>query len=139
MKIFTKRAVAILIAFGALFQFHAKETYTVTDKNANKTVHIKLKDADGTIRVELPRALVSMGDVTAWQFKKASGPVTGPDQTSLPNKKNITGSMGNDIFVFAITKPGFANLEFKHVLITKEKILDNVLTPSSISFNIQIT
>jgi hypothetical protein len=138
MKIFTKPAVITLIAIGVLFQAHAKETFTITDKNANKTVHIKFKDYD-TIRVELPRALVSMGNITAWQFKKTNGPVTGPIKNITPND-GLDGSAGKDVFVFNITKTGFANLDFAHVLITPQKqVIDEVLIPSSTSFNIQIT
>ena len=138
MKIFTKRTVTTLIAIGVLFQTHAKETYTVTDKNADKTIHIKFKDYD-TIRVELPRALVSMGNITAWQFKKASGPVTSPTKNVTPNDR-LDGSAGKDVFIFYITKTGFANLDFEHVLITpQEQVINEVLIPSSTSFNIQIT
>ena len=139
MKIFTKLAVTALITISALFQTHATEIYTITKNNADKTVDIKLKD--GAFQVELPRALVNMDDITAWQFDSANtnAPVNLIETTILPNE-GLDGSAGKDVFVFKITETGCGKLVFKHVLIKPSgELIDEVLIPSSISFNIKIT
>ncbi len=91
------------------------------------------------IRIELPRALVSMGNITAWKLANQSGPLGEVKYKYIEPDGKLMGSAGRDKFTFKITGKGKAALEFGHELQTPDGTpLNERLEPPSIYFAFDI-
>lgn len=110
----------------------------VTDADAGKVISVDRKQYQ-KISVELYRALVTQGNITAWKFGNQAGPLSEVKYKRVEPKGQLMGSAGTDKFTFEITGKGKAMVEFGH----EEQLPDGtpsnrLLQPPSIQFEFDI-
>ena len=123
----TKKSCILKLTEANAISFDSQEFITVNHKQYKE------------IRVQLGRALVTKGNITAWKLANQSGPLGEVKYKQVEPSGQLMGSAGTDKFTFKITGTGKATLEFGHELQTPDGTpLNERLEPPSIYFSFDI-